>query len=66
MPRSSSTTGKRHANQFGARASFRRSERLMEDRFVDQVLRLGKDAAVFAERDHFHLADLLIAVDFEP
>jgi hypothetical protein len=34
----------RDADQFRARTALRRRERLMEDRFVHQILRLGKDA----------------------
>ena len=31
----------RDANQFGARAAFRRRQRLMKERFINQVLRLA-------------------------
>jgi hypothetical protein len=37
----------------------------MKDWFVHQILRLRKDAAGLAHRDHFHFADLFI-LDLQP
>ena len=38
----------------------------MKDRLVHQVFRVGEDARRFAQGEHFHFADLLVAVNLQP